>query len=89
MSSEGPYGRQGFQSNPSGYGGAGNATYGGGGYSAPQYGYGGASYSAPSPQGGAYGGGYGAGTDYSGYAAQTPGEYGVRVNQSYRVIIVF
>lgn len=65
MSSEGPYGRQGFQSNPSGYGGQGgggsygNPPPGGGGYAAPQYGggggYGGASYSAPSAQGGAYG----------------------------------
>ena len=64
MSSEGPYGRQGFQSNPSGYG-----NYGGGGYAAPQYGQGqgygggapGASYSAPSPQSGSYGGGGGYG----------------------------
>jgi hypothetical protein len=60
MSSEGPYGRQGFQSNPSGYGSYG----GGGGYSSPQYGqgYGGASasYPAPSPGSGSYGvGGYG------------------------------
>jgi hypothetical protein len=60
MSSEGPYGRQGFQSNPSGYGGTGGGSYSqGGGYSAPQYGqgYGGASYAAPAPQAGMYGGG--------------------------------
>ena len=41
MSSEGPYGRQGFQSG------------GGYGYSAPSYG--GASYSAPAPEYGGYG----------------------------------
>lgn len=74
MSSEGPYGRQGFQSNPSGYG-----SYGGGGYSAPQYGQGygapgGASYTAPSPQSGSYGaGGYGQ-PPAPGY----PGDYQVR-----------
>jgi hypothetical protein len=54
MSSEGPYGRQGFQSNPSGYG-----SYGGG-YSAPQYGQGygapGPSYSTPAPGSGGYSG---------------------------------
>jgi len=69
MSSEGPYGRQGFQSNPSGYGGG--ATYGGGGYAAPQYGgYGGASYSAPAPQGGSYGG-----DAYASYGAQIPSDF--------------
>jgi hypothetical protein len=43
MSSEGPYGRQGFNPNASGYGGG--ASYSssqpGGGYTAPSYGYGG------------------------------------------------
>lgn len=45
MASEGPYGRQGFQSNPSGYGSGGDYTQ------QPVYGYGGggASYST-SPQ---------------------------------------
>lgn len=45
MSSEGPYGRQGFQSNPTGYGS------GGGDYTQqPAYGYGGgAAYGAPAP----------------------------------------
>ena len=66
MSSEGPYGRQGFQSNPSGYGGAGGGASYGGGYNAPSYGqgYGGASYAAPTPQ--AYGGGGGGGGDFGG-----------------------
>lgn len=71
MSSEGPYGRQGFQSNPSGYG-----SYGGG-YAAPQYGQGygqgGSAYAAaPSPASGGYGGGYGVGAPSAGY-----GEYQV------------
>ena len=70
MSSEGPYGRQGFQSNPSGYGGTGGgySQPGAGGYSAPQYGqgYGGASYAAPAPQAGMYGGGGGIGAGYGG-----------------------
>jgi len=67
MSSEGPYGRHGFNSNPSGYGGAGSYSQppgagsygqpGQGGYSAPSYG---ASYSAPAPQPGGYGAGFGA-----------------------------
>jgi hypothetical protein len=45
MSSEGPYGRQGFQSNPSGYGSS------GGDYTQqPVYGYGGGGgYGAPPP----------------------------------------
>lgn len=69
MSSQGPYGRQGFQS------GAGGASYGGG-YAPPQpaYGggtvggsYGGASYASP--------GAYGAGA----YGAQIPGDYQVRL----------
>ena len=48
MSSEGPYGRQGFQSNPSGYGGA----AGSGSYTQPPvYGYGAGSV----PGGGGYG----------------------------------
>ena len=70
MSSEGPYGRHGFNANPSGYGGGG-ASYsqppsaGGPGYAAPSYGqpsgqYG-ASYSAPG-SGGYAGGQYGQGT---------------------------
>jgi hypothetical protein len=49
MSSEGPYGRQGFQSNPSGYG----SSSGGSSYTQqPVYGYGGA---AGVPGGGGYG----------------------------------
>lgn len=63
MSSEGPYGRHGFNSNPSGYGG-GAGSYSNppqaGGYAAPSYGggqgYGGASYNAPAPGSGGYGG---------------------------------
>jgi hypothetical protein len=54
MSSEGPYGRQGFQSNPAGYGG-GDYTQ------QPQYGYGGGGYGAPPPippQAGVYGAEY-------------------------------
>ena len=44
MSSEGPYGRQGFQSNPSGYGAGGDYTQ------QPVYGYGGGGgYGAPPP----------------------------------------
>ena len=75
MSSEGPYGRHGFNANPSGYGGGG-ASYsqppgaGGAGYAAPSYGqpsgqYG-ASYSAPG-SGGYAGGQYGQGApmDYN------------------------
>ena len=65
MSSEGPYGRQGYQANPSGYGGTPTGSYGSaGGYAPPQYGsgqgYGGASYSAPAPQAATYGADYGA-----------------------------
>ena len=68
MSSEGPYGRHGFNANPSGYGSYSNPASGGapgGGYAAPSYGgaaaggqgYGG-SYPAPAPaSGGSYGGG--------------------------------
>uniref|UniRef100_A0A7S2H0H3 ER lumen protein-retaining receptor n=1 Tax=Helicotheca tamesis TaxID=374047 RepID=A0A7S2H0H3_9STRA len=61
MSSEGPYGRHGYQAQPGAY--SQGASYsnapGSGGYSAPGYGqpgqsYGGASYSAPAPPG-AYG----------------------------------
>ena len=76
MSSQGPYGRQGYQSNPQGYGGG----YGGGGYSAPPYGQGAASYSAPAPQAGTYGVGAsdGGGIDVGGYGAQTAGDYQVR-----------
>jgi hypothetical protein len=48
MSSEGPYGRQGFQSNPSGYGSTGGGSY----TQQPVYGYGGA---AGVPGGGGYG----------------------------------
>ena len=64
MSSEGPYGRHGFNANAGGYGGG--ASYGGGGgggYAAPSYGgqnYGGAAaYSSPAAQGGGYGSQYG------------------------------
>lgn len=63
MSSDGPYGRHGFNANAGGYGGG--ASYGGsaGGYASPSYGgqsYGGAaSYSAPAAQGGGYGAQYG------------------------------
>jgi len=80
MSSEGPYGRQGFQSNPGGYGGGG-ASYGadaGQSYAQPQYrggasyGGGGASYGSPPPQQGAYG------ADYNPYGAQMPADYQVR-----------
>ena len=76
MSSQGPYGRQGYQSNPQGYGGG----YGGGGYSAPPYGQGVAtSYSAPAPQAGTYGvGSGGGGIDVGGgYGAQPVGDYQV------------
>lgn len=92
MSSEGPYGRQGFQSNPSGYGGGSGANNnysygGGGGDQQPVYGggqgYGGgggaASYGAPPPQQGGYGGGM----EYNPYgAAPSSGggiEYEVRL----------
>lgn len=74
MSSEGPYGRQGFQSNPNGYGGGappgggGGAGYGGGG-AAP----GGGGYMAPQYAGG-QGGGYG-GASYSAPSPQG-GTYG-------------
>ena len=56
MSSDGPYGRQGFNANSSGdsYGGAGGASY-----AQPQYGYGGGQT-------------YGAGTEYNTYGAQMP-----------------
>ena len=61
MSSEGPYGRHGFNANPSGYGGS-YSNPPQGGYAAPSYGgapgqgYGG-SYTAPAPaSGGSYGG---------------------------------
>lgn len=61
MSSEGPYGRQGFQSNPAGYGG-GDYTQ------QPQYGYGGGYGAPPPPQAGVYGAQAGAyGADYSPY----------------------
>jgi hypothetical protein len=72
MSSEGPYGRQGFQSNPAGYGGGDGANSS---YMQPQYGggggYGGGSYSAPNPT-------YGGGVDYNPYGASVGGEYEVR-----------
>jgi hypothetical protein len=86
MSSEGPYGRHGFQSNPNGYAGgaAGGASYGGG-YAAPQYGYGGASYAAPAPA--SYGSDYGG---YSGGAGvqQAAGEYQVGAGRASFVIVV-
>ena len=85
MSSEGPYGRQGFQSNPSGYGGGANSysnyggadqqpVYGGGQGYGGGGGGGGASYGAPPPQQGGYGGG----TEYNPYGAPASGEYEVR-----------
>lgn len=88
MSSEGPYGRHGFQSNPGGGGYGGGASYGGGApaggaYMAPSYGGGyggGASYAAPSPQG--YGG------DYGGYSAQGSGDYMVGLAGGYFQVIV-
>jgi hypothetical protein len=80
MSSEGPYGRQGYQANPSGYGGNTGGSYGAptGGYMAPQYGaggqggggYGGSSYSAPPPEPASYGGDFGA---YSSQISQVGG----------------
>ena len=82
MSSEGPYGRQGFQSNPSGYGGgANNYSYGGDqpAYGGGQgYGDGGAaSYGSPPPQQqGGYGGGVG--MEYNPYGSPMGGEYEVR-----------
>jgi hypothetical protein len=96
MSSEGPYGRHGFQSNPTGYGGGGGGggygqqqhapPPGSGGYAAPQYassGY--ASYTAAPPQGGGgYGGGYDA-PSYGSGAAMMGGaasDYGVRWDSS-------
>jgi len=72
MSSEGPYGRHGYQQGTTG-------GYGGGAYQAPQYGGGyggGGSYAAPAPQGGTYGGGQGP-ESYAGYGGGT-GEFGVR-----------
>eukprot|EP00523_Entomoneis_sp_CCMP467_P005967 CAMPEP_0168733426 /NCGR_PEP_ID=MMETSP0724-20121128/8286_1 /TAXON_ID=265536 /ORGANISM="Amphiprora sp., Strain CCMP467" /LENGTH=374 /DNA_ID=CAMNT_0008780487 /DNA_START=184 /DNA_END=1308 /DNA_ORIENTATION=- len=80
MSSQGPYGRQGYQANPQGYGGgAGGGAYGGGtqggsSYTAPTYGqgYGASSYSTPAPQAGTYG--VGGGDDMSGYG-QSAGDY--------------
>ena len=67
MSSEGPYGRHGFNANAGGYGSG--ASYSGG-YAAPSYGgYGGASYAAQSPQG------YGA--QYGPYGSQSSGEFEV------------
>ncbi len=74
MSSEGPYGRHGFNANAGGYGSSGGATYSGG-YAAPSYGgYGGTSYAAPSPQG------YGA--QYGPYGSQSSGEIEVRNTQN-------
>jgi hypothetical protein len=87
MSSQGPYGRQGFQSNPGGYGDGSNTNtagggYGGGSYATPQYGGAGsygssaggmnANNSTPAaPSSGGYGG-----ADYSPYGAQIPNDYG-------------
>jgi hypothetical protein len=88
MASQGPYGRQGFQSNPSGYGGSDpNSGYGANDYSSPQYGgasYGGGAgygatpgYGADSsystpPMAGAYG------ADYAPYGSQVSNDYEVR-----------
>lgn len=71
MSSQGPYGRQGYQANPQGYGGG----YGGSGaYTAPPYGQGVAtSYAAPAPQAGTYG--MGGGIDVGGLGVNTAGDY--------------
>ncbi|KAL7566716.1 hypothetical protein ACA910_017772 [Epithemia clementina (nom. ined.)] len=70
MSSQGPYGRQGYQANPQGYGG------GYGGYTAPPYGQGVAtSYSAPAPQAGTYGGSVGGIDVGGGYGAPPAGDY--------------
>lgn len=82
MSSEGPYGRQGFQSNPSGYGGT------AGGYSAPQYGqgYGGASYAAPAPQAGMYGGGGEVDAGYGGGYSDQVGTVNLIISSSFVVI---
>mmetsp|Transcript_7028 Transcript_7028/g.10246 ORF Transcript_7028/g.10246 Transcript_7028/m.10246 type:complete len:366 (-) Transcript_7028:157-1254(-) len=55
MSSEGPYGRQGFNANAGGYGGGSSYSQPGAGYAAPSYGQG---YGAG---GASYGGGYGGG----------------------------
>jgi hypothetical protein len=87
MSSEGPYGRQGFQANPSGYGGDAGQTY-----AAPQYGggqgYGGGQsygegYAAPSYAAAPSSGGAVYGADY-GYGAQIPGSYEVRKRKGKR-----
>jgi hypothetical protein len=79
MSSEGPYGRQGFQSNPSGYGASpGSGPAGGGSYTQqPVYGYGagsvpgGGGYGAPPPPPSSgrydYNNPYGANVDVSSY----------------------
>jgi hypothetical protein len=59
MSSDGPYGRQGFNANASGYGGASYSQGGGGAYMAPSYGQqqqGGYAYGGDAPSY-AYGGG--------------------------------
>lgn len=78
MASQGPYGRQGFQSNPSGYGGTGgtdpNSGYGPGpgpsDYSSPQYG--GATYGG----GAGYGATPGYGADSSYATPPVAGAYG-------------
>jgi hypothetical protein len=89
MASQGPYGRQGFQSNPTGYGGTEpNAGYGASDYSSPPQ-YGGASYGGGAGYGGSPGyvqdssystpataGAYGA--DYSPYGSQVSNDYEVR-----------
>ena len=68
MSSDGPYGRQGFNANASGYGGASYSQGGGsGGYMAPGYGQqqGGYSYGGDAPS---YG--YGAGAPMDNFAVR-------------------
>lgn len=76
MSSQGPYGRQGYQSNPQGYGG---------GYSASPYGQGVAtSYAAPTPQAGTYG--VGGGIDVGGLSPS--GGYGSQAIGDYQVSLV-
>jgi hypothetical protein len=73
MSSQGPYGRPGFQSNSGG-----GASYGGG-YAPPQQPAYGGGTGGGSAAGGSYAapGGYG-GANYSAYGAQIPGDYQVR-----------
>mmetsp|Transcript_24895 Transcript_24895/g.69887 ORF Transcript_24895/g.69887 Transcript_24895/m.69887 type:complete len:99 (-) Transcript_24895:12-308(-) len=85
MSSDGPYGRQGFNANSGGYGGAGAQSYaappqggaGGGGYAAPSYSSGGPSYGGAAAGGASYassGPGASYGSQYGSYGG-TPDAY--------------